>query len=64
MANIQVTPQVKKLISVLKGEMPRLEIQELLKLTDRENFRLNYLQPALEHCSYIDSSKFNAVYFV
>ena len=28
--------------------MNRLELQEKLALSDRENFRLNYLKPALE----------------
>lgn len=44
----QVTPQVKELIKILDGEMNRLELQEKLALSDRENFRLNYLKPALE----------------
>lgn len=44
----QVTPQVEKLLSVLKGEMSRVEIQENLNLSDKKNFVMNYLQPALE----------------
>jgi ATP-dependent DNA helicase RecG len=44
----QVTPQVEGLIKLLKGEMNRQELQEELGLLDRENFRTNYLQPALE----------------
>ena len=44
----QVTPQVKKLLSVLTDEMGRLELQKELGLTDRKNFRINYLQPALQ----------------
>ena len=44
----QVTPQVKKLLEVIEGELSRQELQEKLKLSDREYFRLNYLQPALE----------------
>ena len=43
----QVTPQVEELIKVLEKEMNRQEIQEKLKLSDREHFRLNYLKPAL-----------------
>lgn len=45
----QVTPQVKRLITKLEGEKNRKEIQEILDLLDRENFRINYLQPALEN---------------
>ena len=44
-----VAPHVKDLINTLNGEMGRAEIQALLKLSDRENFRINYLQPALKH---------------
>jgi len=33
---------------VMVGELNRKELQEKLKLSDREYFRLNYLQPALE----------------
>ncbi|MDH8701186.1 hypothetical protein M2138_000525 [Dysgonomonadaceae bacterium PH5-43] len=44
----QVTEQVTALISVLTKDMNRLEIQEQLNLSDRENFRSNYLKPALE----------------
>lgn len=47
-ASEKVTPQVKELIKILDGEMNRLELQEKLALSDRENFRLNYLKPALE----------------
>ncbi len=44
----QVTPQVKGLLSVLNsGDKNVLELMDLLKLKDRRNFRLNYLQPAL-----------------
>jgi ATP-dependent DNA helicase RecG len=35
-------------LAVLKGELNRQELQKKLKLSDREYFRLNYLQPALE----------------
>ncbi|MBR2451405.1 MAG: transcriptional regulator, partial [Paludibacteraceae bacterium] len=42
------TPQVKGLLSVLNsGDKNVLELMDLLKLKDRRNFRLNYLQPAL-----------------
>lgn len=43
----QVPQQVKALIKVLNKEMDRQEIQEKLNLSDRENFRSNYLKPAL-----------------
>lgn len=44
----QVTPQVKQLLEVLEGEMPREEIQAILGLKDRKSFRDRYLKPALE----------------
>jgi hypothetical protein len=43
----QVTAQVRELIKILDRDMNRLEIQENLNLSDRENLRLNYLKPAL-----------------
>jgi ATP-dependent DNA helicase RecG len=43
----QVTPQVEELLKILDGEINRIEVQEKLHLSDRENFRLNYIQPAL-----------------
>ena len=44
----QVTEQVKELVNVLDKEMDRQEIQDKLGLAHRENFRSNYLKPALE----------------
>jgi ATP-dependent DNA helicase RecG len=44
----QVTTQVKKMLLILDVELNRQEIQEKLGLSDRENFRLNYLQVALD----------------
>jgi predicted HTH transcriptional regulator len=47
----QVTPQaesIRRVVLVLKGELTRAEIQELLKLKDRKSFIANYLNPALE----------------
>jgi ATP-dependent DNA helicase RecG len=44
----QVTPQVEALLSVVHGDLSRTEIQEKLKLTDKKNFKENYLKPALE----------------
>lgn len=43
-----VTEQVKELIRVFDQEMDREEIQTKLDLSHRENFRSNYLKPALE----------------
>ncbi len=44
----QVTPQVKKLVNVILGEMSRDELQDKLKLKDRKSFVALYLIPALE----------------
>ena len=44
----QVTPQVEKLISILNQEMSRMEIMDTLGLTDRKNFGILYLNPAIE----------------
>ena len=43
----QATEQVKELVRVLEKEMDRQEIQNKLGLMHRENFRANYLKPAL-----------------
>jgi hypothetical protein len=40
--------QVEELVKILDKEMNRQEIQSKLNLANRENFRLNYLKPALE----------------
>ena len=45
---MQVAVQVEDLINILDKEMDRQEIQNKLGLSNRENFRLNYLKPALE----------------
>lgn len=45
---LQDTPQVKELLKVFMGVHSRSELQEMLGLSDRENFRKNYLQPAIE----------------
>ncbi len=47
-ATPQVTPQVEQLLKSLEMEMSRIEIQEKLGLSDRNNFRKNYLNPAFE----------------
>jgi len=44
----QVTEQVKRLVSNLSGEMSRAELQNAVKLIDRLNFRVGYLNPALQ----------------
>jgi ATP-dependent DNA helicase RecG len=44
----QVTPQVKKLISILDKEMSRVEIMDVLRLEDRKNFKTLYLNPAIK----------------
>ncbi len=45
---LQQTPQVRRLLSVLKGEMSAREILQALGLNDRKSFRRRYLLPALE----------------
>ena len=40
--------QVEKLVSVLIGEMGRSELQELLSIKNRDYFRTNYLNPAID----------------
>ena len=44
----QVTPQVARLLFVLKDEMSRGEIQAALGLRDRKSFRSRYLAPTLD----------------
>jgi len=44
----QVTPQVEELLKILTGTMDRDDIQEKLGLSDRKNFRVIYLKPALD----------------
>ena len=43
----QVSRQVGALLKILKGEMTRAELMKNLKLKDRVNFYIKYLQPAL-----------------
>ena len=47
-AQRDITPQVLKLILIIRGEMTRQDLQNSLKLSDRMNFIKTYLQPALE----------------
>lgn len=44
----QVTGQVVRLLSIVKGDMSRAALQETLGLKHRDNFVETYLQPALE----------------
>jgi hypothetical protein len=39
--------EAEDLIKAIDGDMDRLELQKILNLADRKNFRLMYLQPAL-----------------
>ena len=43
----EVTPEVRKMLSIMKGEMTRKEIQQLLGLKDEKHFRTAYQQPAI-----------------
>ncbi len=45
---MQVSTQVEELIKVFTGEHTRQDLQDKLKLANRENFRKNYLQSALD----------------
>jgi hypothetical protein len=38
---------VCNLLKVIKGEMSRIKMQDLLELRDKRNFRENYIEPAL-----------------
>jgi len=44
----QVSPQVIKLLKICDGDSSRSDLQEQLGLLDRENFRKEYLKPAVE----------------
>jgi len=43
----EVTPEVMRLLKVMKGEMTRKEIQAKLGLKDEKHFRQSYQQPAV-----------------
>lgn len=47
-ATPQVTPQVQRLVTVVRGELSRAEIMNALDLKDRMHFANEYLQPALD----------------
>ena len=51
-----VTPQVRRLLSVLAGEMSRREILHALGLSDRKSLRERYLLPALQ-CGYVEMTR-------
>lgn len=42
-----VNPQVKRLIQVIENELSAFQIQDLLELKDKNNFRKNYINPAI-----------------
>jgi hypothetical protein len=43
----QVTPQVRRMLEIMQGEMTREVMQSALDLRDRKSFRERYLLPAL-----------------
>ena len=51
----EATPEVRRLLDVMNGEMSRRELQSALKLKDDEHFRKAYLLPALE--KYIEMTQ-------
>ena len=53
---LQVTPQVRNLLSVLKGEMSRRDILHALGLSDRKSLRQRYLLPTLQH-GYVEMTR-------
>ena len=52
-ASDHASVQVQKLVSVLVGEMGRSELQELLSIKNRDYFRKDYLNPAINN-GYIE----------
>ena len=57
--NPHETPQVKRLLSVLAGEMSLREILHALELRDRKWLRERYLLPALQ-CGYVEMTRSDA----
>ena len=55
----QGTPQVRRLVSVLDGEMSRRDILRALGLRDRKWLRERYLLPALQ-CGYVEMTRADA----
>ena len=54
--SLQVTPQVRRLVSVLEGEISRRDILDALGLSDRKSLRQRYLLPALQH-GYVEMTR-------
>mgnify|MGYP003467623846 FL=1 len=52
-ASDHASVQVEKLVSALIGEMGRSELQELLSIKNRDYFRTDYLNPAINQ-GYIE----------
>ena len=52
----QGTPQVRRLVSVLNGDMSRRDILRALGLRDRSWLRERYLLPALQ-CGYVEMTR-------
>ncbi|CAB1082539.1 hypothetical protein D1AOALGA4SA_10149 [Olavius algarvensis Delta 1 endosymbiont] len=44
----EVTPKVKRLLSVITGDHSRNELQQILSLKDADHFRKTYLLPAIK----------------
>ena len=55
-----VTPQVKRLVSVLTSEMSRRDILHALGLSDRKSLRERYLSPALQG-GYVEMTRPDAL---
>lgn len=47
-ATVEVSEEVQKVVSAIKGEMKRVEIQKKLGLKHDDYFRLHYIDPALK----------------
>ena len=52
-AHDHASVQVEKLVSILTGEMGRSELQGLLSIKNRDYFRTDYLNPAI-NTGYIE----------
>lgn len=44
----KVSREIKRMLNVLNGDMSRKELQDILGLKDDENFRVAYINPAIE----------------
>lgn len=45
----EVTPEVRRLLKAINGDMTRIEIQEKIGLKDEKHFREHYLKPAISN---------------